>query len=86
MFGYSKINPDKALPTLTTKGDSLKHYKEPRELNLKEWILGSSFPLDYNDIHKYMLGMSVPPIMTAQIATRIHEQWLSKIKSSNTVD
>ena len=79
LFGYSKIHPDKSLPTLTTKGDSLKHYKYPRELNLKEWILSSSFPLDYKMIHKYMLGMSVPPVMTAQIASRIYEQWLSKL-------
>jgi len=79
MFGYSKIHPNQALPTLTTKGDSLKHYKEPRELNLKEWVLASSFPADYTGIHKYMLGMSVPPVMTAQVASNIYDQWLSKL-------
>lgn len=41
-----------------------------------------SFPLDYNfkkmDV-KYLIGMSVPPVMTAQIAHQIWLQWLSKI-------
>ena len=39
-----------------------------------------SFPLDYefitNDV-KYIIGMSVPPVMTAQIANQIYKQWLS---------
>jgi DNA (cytosine-5)-methyltransferase 1 len=41
-----------------------------------------SFPLDYNFSNKqgqYMIGMSVPPVMTAQISSRIYEQWLSKL-------
>lgn len=55
----------------------------------KDYILSGSFPLDYNFINpeilwaskvKYMVGMSVPPIMTAQIANQIYLQWLSKIK------
>lgn len=28
----------------------------------------------------YVCGMSVPPIMMAQIANQIYEQWLSKIR------
>ena len=26
-----------------------------------------------------LIGMSVPPIMTAQVATQVYEQWLSKL-------
>ena len=40
-----------------------------------------SYPLDYNfrDIEpKYLIGMSVPPVMTAQIANQIKIQWLNK--------
>lgn len=43
----------------------------------------SSFPQDYNfgnQKAEYICGMSVPPIMIAQIATRVYEQWLTKIK------
>jgi len=42
-----------------------------------------SYPLDYNfkGIQpKYLIGMSVPPVMTAQISYKIYEQWLKKIK------
>lgn len=51
----------------------------------EDYILCGSFPLDYNFLSKskegpkYMIGMSVPPIMTAQIATQIFNQWLSKL-------
>jgi DNA (cytosine-5)-methyltransferase 1 len=41
-----------------------------------------SYPQDYNFIKlkpEYLIGMSVPPVMTAQISTNIYEQWLSKL-------
>ena len=41
-----------------------------------------TFPLDYQYVHKnqlYLVAMSVPPIMIAQISKRIYEQILSKI-------
>ena len=40
-----------------------------------------TFPDDYNfctSKTQYLVGMSVPPVMTAQIATRIYEQWLKQ--------
>ncbi len=45
----------------------------------------SSFPQDYdfgNQKPYYVCGMSVPPVMIAQIASRVYEQWLSKIKTA----
>jgi len=50
-----------------------------------DYTVCSTFPLDYdfvsdaNSAVKYMVGMSVPPVMTAQITTKIWEQWLSKL-------
>jgi DNA (cytosine-5)-methyltransferase 1 len=47
----------------------------------KDYMLAGSYPLDYvfdNVKPKYLVGMSVPPVMTAQIASNIYEQWLSK--------
>lgn len=58
------------------------HNKYMRELNDKEYTQGGTFPLDYNfcDVQpRYLIGMSVPPVMTAQIANQIYLQWLSKI-------
>jgi len=47
----------------------------------EEFALCGTFPMDYNytgSKAQYIIGMSVPPVMTAQVATRIYEQWLSK--------
>jgi DNA (cytosine-5)-methyltransferase 1 len=42
-----------------------------------------SYPLDYNHLEfnnpQYLIGMSVPPVMTANIATEIYNQWISKL-------
>ena len=78
-FGYTKVSSKKSVPTLTTKTDSLKHFNIPRQLTLKEWILCSSFPTDYINCKKYLIGMSVPPLMTGKIAEQIYKQWLSLI-------
>ena len=54
----------------------------PRYTNNYEKKLIGSYPLDYNfcdNKPEYLIGMSVPPVMTAQIATEVYEQWLSKI-------
>ena len=53
-----------------------------RPINDLEAKRAGSYPLDYNFLKlkaKYLIGMSVPPVMTAQIATKIYEQWLSKL-------
>ena len=66
----------------SSSGSKLVCFSEPRKLNNDELKMIGSFPLDYefitNDV-KYIIGMSVPPIMTAQISTKIYEQWLSKL-------
>ena len=58
------------------------HPNIKRTLNDKEICLASSFPLDYNFLTNdcnYLCGMSVPPVMTAQISYRVYEQILSKL-------
>lgn len=81
-FGQSYVYMDKICPTLTTKQDALILFDQPRYLGQSEVCCISSFPQDYNfsgQSPHYVCGMSVPPIMMAQIAYQIHEQWLSKI-------
>lgn len=49
----------------------------------REYCQVGSYPLDYNfkDLEpKYLIGMSVPPIMTAQIAHQIYLQWFNNGK------
>jgi DNA (cytosine-5)-methyltransferase 1 len=82
-FQELKLHPDKPLPTIRAGSNSYYHYKDARRLYDEEIKLAGSYPLDY-DFGKnqpiYLVGMSVPPVMTAQIASRIYEQWLSKMK------
>lgn len=54
-----------------------------RTFSAKETCLVGSYPSDYNFLKQspnYLIGMSVPPLMTARIAHEIDKQWLSKIK------
>lgn len=86
-FGWIKASMNKPLPTITAgdyRGSSgLFHPLEKRNLFNEERALAGTFPIDYNYNAylqpTYLIGMSVPPIMTAQIATRIKEQWLDKL-------
>jgi DNA (cytosine-5)-methyltransferase 1 len=83
LFSYSKVNPDKALKTILSAYDSGEfRHDDMSYLHNDDIILGGSFPKDYNFLDvktKYLVGMSVPPVMTAQIASNIYEQWLSKL-------
>mgnify|MGYP003451903575 CR=1 FL=1 len=69
-----------------TSGETDRRYFDGKILTENDLKRTGSFPLDYNFLSngsksaaKYLIGMSVPPIMTAQIAKQVYEQWLSKI-------
>jgi len=78
--GY--VFDNKVCQTLTSKG---RHgsllFSKPIRLSKNEFCKIGSYPLDYNfqsNNPGYLIGMSVPPVMVAQIANRIYEQWFSK--------
>lgn len=77
-FFSTTIVYDYTVPgTLTSAGYTL-YYDEARNLNDKEYVNISSFPVDYNfegNSTRYVCGMSVPPLMIAQIAAEIKRQW-----------
>ena len=85
-FNFIKVNPDKAIPTITNgkqAQSSIIHYRFKRALNDIELCNGGSYPNDYDFCKNkpvYLIGMSVPPIVTANIATEIYDQWLKHIK------
>lgn len=63
--------------TLTTKTEMFFHWKEKRTLNLKEWQIIGSYPLDYdfgNYNGKYLIGMSVPPMMMHKVSMEVAKQ------------
>lgn len=84
MFNYNKAHRKEVLPTITAhiKGGGSYHYEVLRKLSKKENCQAGTYPLDYDfkgQEPKYMIGMSVPPVMTAQVASNIYDQWLSKL-------
>ena len=78
---YAKDN--EVLHTLIGKGWVTQiSYSDPIHLSNTEWIKSGTFPQDYNFIAldpTYLIGMSVPPVMTAQIAHQIYLQWLNQL-------
>ena len=83
-FNQMYAKDDKVLPTLRASSYTFL-YSVPKFISTTEMLKASTFPIDYNaDESKVMFltGMSVPPVMTAQISYQIYKQWLSKIKKS----
>lgn len=81
-FSQNFVYSNEVAKTLTSHEDSLVLFDSPRYTSKHEACCMGSYPIDY-DFGKlkphYLIGMSVPPIMTAQIATQVYEQWLKKI-------
>jgi len=86
-FQLIKLDRNKVCPTVVASAQnsstaSITHPLICRKLNDAEFCAIGTYPRDYNflgNLSGYLIGMSVPPVMTAQIATRIWEQWLTKI-------
>ena len=79
-FNWRLLYNDEVSDTITSGAKIIK--EDATYLNDSELIQIGSYPLDYNFYKvkaEYLIGMSVPPIMTAQIATNIYEQWISKL-------
>lgn len=83
-FNCAYIYDNKPLPTLTGKGRlATVLYSKPLTMSDNEIRIGGTFPMDYKFSNiGYIVGMSVPPVMTANIATEIYSQWLSKLARS----
>ncbi len=83
-FGTYKQHPDIVSNTCIADsgGGIMLHYCYDGYLTDNEYKQIGTYPLDYDfrGIEpKYLIGMSVPPVMTAQIAHQIWIKWLSKI-------
>ena len=77
-YRFSALEPCRSL---TSQPQHFLHWDDCRSLTYREWKRLGSFPDDYqaktDKIGKYMIGMSVPPRMTEQVAKAVIEQWLS---------
>lgn len=80
-FNSIKLHPNR-VPNTMAAGSNLYHYRLHKGISDRELRLIGSFPMDYDFGTKkaqWFIGMSVPPVMTAQISWQIYEQWLKKI-------
>jgi DNA (cytosine-5)-methyltransferase 1 len=77
-FNWIKCSDKNVIQTIPAQTNYHYHSTINRPLNKFEYCIGGTYPLDYNfkDIKpNYLIGMSVPPVMTAQIAHQIYLQW-----------
>jgi DNA (cytosine-5)-methyltransferase 1 len=80
-FNWCRLNENEVAPTMHTETRMMYHPDIMRPVNEKECKLISTFPMDYNFLNNklgYLMGMSVPPVMVAQVASNIYQQWISK--------
>lgn len=81
-FGTTFVKPNNVCGTLLAKKDCYCVFDEGRYLSSLECKRIGSYPLDYDFCSStpyYLIGMSVPPLMTARIANEINKQWLRRI-------
>lgn len=77
-FGRVLLNKNEIIPTIVS-GNQYIYFDVFKEISNNDICQIGSYPLDYNFKNiepKYLIGMSVPPVMTAQIAHKIYLQWL----------
>ena len=81
-FSNKKIWKEKPCQTLTAGcRNSLYHYESPRILSKQELCVLGGYPLDYDFMGQepgYIIGMSVPPLMMANIGSRIYNSIFKK--------
>ncbi len=84
-FTHQIIKDNQVSPTIVS-GNLHYRFFDNMVLSKNDLILIGTFPLDYifnlktiSSIN-YIIGMSVPPVMMAQIANQIYKQWLKKLK------
>lgn len=69
--------------TITGGGTRYSIEDSPSFFTDSEFIKVGAFPSDYHFLgnkHQYLIGMSVPPIMTAHVADAVFNQWLAPNK------
>lgn len=80
-FNALLIDDNKVFPTITATETNYRIF-DKLSVTQNDYCHAGTFPIDYdfNKLEsKYVIGMSVPPVMTAQIASQVYEQWLSKL-------
>lgn len=78
MFNDIFVYDEKVAPTNTACG-VLTRFCDGEKYSVHDTVATQTFPEDYDfcgQLPVYVCGMSVPPVMMAQISTQVYEQWL----------
>lgn len=89
MFNNVMLRKKNVCATISAMEDRLLYYDYPCYMSVHDTLLASTFPLDYdfNGMKPWFAcGMCVPPVMMANVASRIWDYWLSKIKKGGAYD
>lgn len=81
-FSQRYLYEYKVCDTLTAHRDCLIPFNACKWLSKAETCRIATYPLDYDfcdNTYWELCGRAVPPVMMAQIATRIYNEWLSKL-------
>lgn len=79
LFNYYKLSPNKPAPTITARYECFYRWDALHSLTNEQFCLIGSYPLDYKFEKEagYMIGMSVPPLMTYGVANEVFKQWFA---------
>ena len=78
-FGNCLLHDNRVAFTLTAKDSGAIRFCDGMKASKDDVVAISTFPQDYNFLDQsptYICGMCVPPVMMAQVATQVYEQWL----------
>lgn len=79
-FNYKLVKKTMIVPTIVS-ADCLVRYDKPGGLSVKDLATAQTFPQDYNYCGKdavYTIGMSVPPVMMAQVSSEVAKQFFNR--------
>ena len=85
MFGYILTRDNEVSHTVTSGGGCIRSF-DGEYYSDADFINVQTFPQDYNfggQSVQYVCGMSVPPVMMAQIARQIYLQWFKPEEESS---
>lgn len=78
-FNLIKLAKNGPSNTVTANWENFIHYESARNLSKQELCILGSYPLDYQFKDEksvgYLIGMSVPPLMTYGVANQVYKQW-----------
>ena len=78
MFNNAIVDDNRIAPTNVANA-TLTRFYDGEKYSDADYIATQTFPEDYDFVDQsveYVCGMSVPPVMMAQISSAVYEQWL----------